>query len=239
MAVELNAGGGDANNADVAVQNLRVVWVYEFHNTTELGRAAAMAAASNANGLIVRMYRSDWSNFSKWYDDLQIKLPIGVSLLDAPNDLVVRSVPYSVSMLWSMSPGMRYDSEVVTEDVSRLGATHKALQRKSADSTFYVSVPKVLRSDDRKYVPEIARAISIAKAVPVISGTTKDASPAHGPLVLCSSVSPARRMAVTCSPYAADTKGLIMSGVTDFLFTIQPNMTAAEMQGFVQSVHNS
>jgi hypothetical protein len=27
MVVEFNAGGGDANNANIVVQNLRVVWV--------------------------------------------------------------------------------------------------------------------------------------------------------------------------------------------------------------------
>ena len=228
-----------SDNSQVVAQNLRVIWVYEFHNTTELGRVAAIVAASKADGLMVKMVKSDWPHFSRWHDELAIKLPIGVSLTDVPNDVAARSVPESVSMLWSAQPGVNYDKEVKIEDVGSLAAARKLMNSKSQNSTFYVSVPQIVKHGDRGLVPEVVRAISISKVIPVISGTTKDASPAHGRLVLCGAVSPTSRIAVSCSPYSADLRGLAMSGVTDFLLTIQPNMSAQEMSDFVSSVHNS
>ena len=63
-----------SDNSQAVAQNLRVIWVYEFHNTTELGRVAAIVAASKADGLMVKMVKSDWPHFSRWHDELAIKL---------------------------------------------------------------------------------------------------------------------------------------------------------------------
>lgn len=218
---------------------LRAIIVYHVLNTTEVRSAVALAKVSNADALMLVMDYKMSTVFVANFEISELGIPVMLNVTDASSATLVGLVPGSVAGAWSFHSGLSIDTDPKVDDVKPLMVVSKKLADKTSKASLYISTPKQKSYTQRSAVVEAAKAISVARCIPVLSGTISNCYPSPGLVALTGEGISGSRLAVNCYPDSAHIKGLVLAGATDFFINMLPGSDPDMVCSLVKEIHTS